>query len=887
MLRRLFLICLPSLSTSVSFANPPVWSCQQNNKTNDWVCGDGASIQSVTLATQALATLSTDATSLVPTINPNPKVLPPVADTSTNNTATATPAEPKAEVRSPPAFPDTDPEIDVTNTGWQLFTPSFSTSQEHIFTLLNEQFAHDPWGSCLLPKGTQRSWTPYNKELRNKASLEVKSNYSEIFDNEIGVYSGQVEMHRADQHAKANHANYDTIAQTLSLQGNVYYSEDELALHSESAQLKLASDQAKIRETLFIYPAAPLRGRAKAIFRDNKYLSHYREVSYTSCKPGNQDWVLHAGELKLNKQTGKGSAKNTWLEFKGVPVFYSPYMAFPIDNRRLSGFLSPSFGNTSNGGFTTSTPYYWNLAPNYDAVLNPRYFTKRGILLTGDLRYLSQQSHGLASIEYMPDDDLKHTDRYLASLTHTTQFSQHIQANLDVNQVSDKGYFTELGNALSYPNFSFLKSQADVNYLNEGVDFTARVESYQTIDPTLSSAQIPYRRLPQINLTVSRSLTNQIMPIDATLQTESVYFQHDDLVNGQRFTIKPSLSLPLQTSSAYLTPKASVHYTQYLLNSPSSGLATDVSRVLPSISVDTGTFFERDLNLSNKRFLHTIEPRLFYLYIPKTDQSQIPIFDTSIYDFWYSSMFRENRFSGSDRIQDANQVTAALSSSLIDPVTGLERLKLSVGEIFYFRNRDVTLCGDYLSSLCALSPKETATSSPLVTELSSQLTDKISIDTGVQWDPHSNAIVRGKLGMHYVDQTGKIINMGYLYRQEPLIPEQTNDITQSDFSVRWPIYDNWYAVGRWQYSWLYNKTQDGFLGLEKENCCWRFRVIGRRYLSSINQFTDDPTLFSNSAEGNLLTGIFFQIELKGLTGIGEKLDAFFEKSIYGYRKPTT
>ncbi len=887
MLRRLFLICLPSLSTSVSFANPPVWSCQQNNKTNDWVCGDGASIQSVTLATQALAILSTDATSLVPTINPNPKVLPPVADTSTNNTATATPAEPKAEVRSPPAFPDTDPEIDVTNTGWQLFTPSFSTSQEHIFTLLNEQFAHDPWGSCLSPKGTQRSWTPYNKELRNKASLEVKSNYSEIFDNEIGVYSGQVEMHRADQHAKANHANYDTIAQTLSLQGNVYYSEDELALHSESAQLKLASDQAKIRETLFIYPAAPLRGRAKAIFRDNKYLSHYREVSYTSCKPGNQDWVLHAGELKLNKQTGKGSAKNTWLEFKGVPVFYSPYMAFPIDNRRLSGFLSPSFGNTSNGGFTTSTPYYWNLAPNYDAVLNPRYFTKRGILLTGDLRYLSQQSHGLASIEYMPDDDLKHTDRYLASLTHTTQFSQHIQANLDVNQVSDKGYFTELGNALSYPNFSFLKSQADVNYLNEGVDFTARVESYQTIDPTLSSAQIPYRRLPQINLTVSRSLTNQIMPIDATLQTESVYFQHDDLVNGQRFTIKPSLSLPLQTSSAYLTPKASVHYTQYLLNSPSSGLATDVSRVLPSISVDTGTFFERDLNLSNKRFLHTIEPRLFYLYIPKTDQSQIPIFDTSIYDFWYSSMFRENRFSGSDRIQDANQVTAALSSSLIDPVTGLERLKLSVGEIFYFRNRDVTLCGDYLSSLCALSPKETATSSPLVTELSSQLTDKISIDTGVQWDPHSNAIVRGKLGMHYVDQTGKIINMGYLYRQEPLIPEQTNDITQSDFSVRWPIYDNWYAVGRWQYSWLYNKTQDGFLGLEKENCCWRFRVIGRRYLSSINQFTDDPTLFSNSAEGNLLTGIFFQIELKGLTGIGEKLDAFFEKSIYGYRKPTT
>ncbi|MDD5271239.1 MAG: LPS assembly protein LptD [Methylovulum sp.] len=897
MLRRLFLVFLPSLASSNGFAAPSAWDCQQDKNTNEWVCaGEGGSpapTPEPAADTSSVAPVVLQPPKLTPT-PPPPPARPVVVESARPAPSSQKPptviSEPMVATKPVIKLCDSDPQCNAASReeslqSWRigLLDPVFNPQQEQVFNALAKQFSQDPWGNCMAPVGTQKNFTPVNR-LRERFPMDVKSNYSEIFDNEIGNYSGDVEMNRADQHAQSHAANYDSVSETLDLQGDVYYSDDEVALHSDSATLKLATDQAKLRDTLFVYPMAPLRGHAKAVFRDDKSLSHYQDVTYTSCRPGNQDWAIHASELKLNKIKGKGSAKNAWLEFKGTPIFYSPYLSFPIDNRRLSGFLAPVFGNTQTGGFHLSTPYYWNLAPNYDVILKPKYFSKRGYLLGGDFRYLTEQSRGKILLEYMPNDDVLTRARYQGSLKNSTQFTPNISANLDLNYVSDKNYFAELGNALSFPNFSFIKSQADINYIREGVALTARAENYQTIDPTLSGNQIPYRRLPQINLNLTHSFNS--LPLDTVLESESVYFQHNSLVNGQRFNFKPSVSLPMQTASAYLTPKLSLQHTDYVLtNQASAGLPKEVSRTVPIMSADTGLYLEREFNVADKTLLHTLEPRLFYLYIPKTDQNQIPLFDTSVYDFWYSNMFRENRFSGSDRIQDANQITTALTSRLVDPVTGLERLKLSIGEIFYFRNREVTLCGDYPSALCAISPVETQPTSPLVTEMSSQFNRHVSVDSGIQWDPSSNKIVRGKATIHLTKEPGQVLNLGYLYRLNPLIPNRSNDITQSDMSFHWPIYNNWSMVGRWQYSWLYNSTQDGFIGLEKENCCWRFRIIGRQYLNSINVINSTDVLSNNTVEGTTTSGIFFQVELKGLTGVGEQLDDFFVKSIYGYRKP--
>jgi LPS-assembly protein len=332
-----------------------------------------------------------------------------------------------------------------------------------------------------------------------------------------------------------------------------------------------------------------------------------------------------------------------------------------------------------------------------------------------------------------------------------------------------------------------------------------------------------------------------------------------------------------------------MQYTQYVLTHQETPYTADVSRALPILSIDGGMTFERDVNLFGKNLSHTIEPRLFYLYIPKKDQSNIPIFDSSLYDFWYSNLFRENRFSGTDRVQDANQITTALTSRLLDAKTGKERLRFDIGEIFYFRNRDVTIPLPYFDPIknqlsLRESPIETDAYSNLISELSGSLTDHISVETGVQWNPTSHDVERGKAILHFHGAPDELFNIGYLYRKNPLIPDRSNDIIQTDMSFRWPIYDNWYAVGRWQYSLLYNTTQESFVGLEKENCCWRFRIIGRQYINAIS----NGALYINPqaiAEGTSQTGIFFQVEFKGLTGIGEKLDDFFAKSIYGYRKP--
>ncbi|MSP27738.1 MAG: LPS-assembly protein LptD [Methylococcales bacterium] len=770
----------------------------------------------------------------------------------------------------------------TTDDSWHLLDPAFSNQQEQNFDTLVSKLQYDPWENCGVPQKTQPAFVP-KKGLRDTSPLALTSDFGEIFDNEIGSYLGNVEINRADQHSLSHVANYDSVSETLDLNGDVFYNEEELALYGHSASIKLASDKSKIRDAQFISPASHFRGSSKVVYRDSKTFSRYKDAAYTSCRPGNQDWVLHASQLKLNDVEGKGAVKDAWIEFKGVPVFYTPYLSFPTDNRRTTGFLTPSLHYTQQGGVGLYTPYYWNIAPNYDATFTPRYLTSRGLLLGGNFRYLEEMTKGGVKFEYLPNDQQLHKARYLGAITNHTVYTPQITSNLDLHYVSDKNYFSELGNALAIPNFSYLRSVADVSYVREGIALTAMADNYQSVDSAFTVR--PYRRLPQINLNLSHSFKTMV-PIDVATASESVYFQHGTQVNGQRLNVKPSITIPFQTASAFVTPKLSLQHTEYFLSKQSIGTIGNISRTLPIASIDSGLFFEKDLNLGGSSMLHTLEPRLFYLYVPYKNQNNIPLFDTAQYDFVFNSLFRENRFAGTDRIQDANQLSMAVTSRLVDSTTGQEKLKLTIGDILYFKNRNVMLNQ-------FLYPVETSFSSPIIAEFSSHLTDHISVDTGLQWDPsvkdttlgnYSSDITRGKAALHFINEPNEIINAGYYYRKNPQVLNRLDDIIQTDVSAHWPIYDDWSVVGRWQYSLLYNQTQEGFLGLEKENCCWRFRVIGRHYLSSLVNNTGFINAGTNQLQGQAQTGVFFQIELKGLTGIGERLDTFFEQNIYGYRR---
>ncbi len=761
--------------------------------------------------------------------------------------------------------------------GFRILAPAFDAKQERAFKNLQKEFPFDPWMQCSAPNQPKPKFQP-KKALRKTAPLEIEADYSEVFDKEISNFSGNVDIHRADQHLVADKASYDSASNLMDTQGDVYYSEDGLALFSNTATLKLATDKAILRDVLFESLSGPFRGKAKVAYKDSKDLSHYHDAAYTSCAPGNQDWVIHSERLKLNKDSGLGSGTNAWLEFKGVPVIYTPYINFPIDDRRTSGFLPPSWGRTARSGFQLSTPFYWNIAPNYDAILKPRYLQRRGVLLAGDGRYLTEMTKGSVGIEYVPYDSLRKISRFSGFLKNQTTFLPNLTADADLNYVSDKDYFYELGNALNFTNTRYITSRANLNYNIEGLSFSALFQHYQNIDSTIPLASRPYQTLPQINLDLNHSFES--LPIDLAMNNAFAYFYRAGTVSGQRFNTKPSIALPLGDSAAFVKPKLSLQYTRYLLENQTPGLPRSANRTLPIASLDAGAVFEQEFKSGNSAFLHTLEPRAFYLYVPRASQDNLPVFDTALYDFNFASLFRENRFSGSDRVQEANQVSLALTSRLLDTKSGLEYAKLGLGGIIYFRDRNVTLPG--------YAP-ETNRFSNLVAELSGNVSNSLSYSTGMQWNPSQHQVRRVNAAIQFTGQANQVINLGYLYRKEQVgqtVPFGYLDpttrlaaasgkivsIAQTDVSFRWPIYDDWYLMGRWLYAINFNQTKESFLGLEKDSCCWRFSIIGRRYSNAL----------STTVQSQLQTGIFVQLELKGLGSFGDQVDEFLEKNIPGY-----
>ncbi|PPD21830.1 MAG: LPS biosynthesis protein [Methylomonas sp.] len=767
----------------------------------------------------------------------------------------------------------------VPSTFW--LTPTFNHRQERVFEVLRSEFDHDPWQSCSnwASRKPRPQMTP--KEVRDDATTNVYADFSEMFDGEIMSFAGNVNLRRADQHLLADKASYDTVADTLDAQGNVIYSENQLAISAESVSLSLGRDEARLRSAQFILPAAPMRGTADTVYRDSKTLSRYHDATFTSCPPGNQDWIMHASRIKINRESGQGSAKGAWMEFKGVPVFYTPYISFPVDNRRLSGFLTPTWGNTQRNGLELALPFYWNIAPNFDTTITARYMAQRGGMLRNRFRYLTETSQGAFNAELLPYDQLRNDSRYAASFRDISTFSEHLHTNTNLNYVSDKEYFNDLNNALGFQTDRFLPSTAFMNYNRPNMLFSAGMHYFQSVDKTIDDASMPYALLPRVALNLGHEFDN--MPLAVALDNQFSHFQHTTLVNGQRINIAPSISMPLEATAGFVIPKLTGHYTQYQLsNHLVAGQPDSISRFLPIFSVDSGVTLERETSVGGSPYIHSLEPRAFYLYIPRKDQSHIPVFDTAAFDTNYFSLFRPNVFSGMDRITDANQITLAASSSLRNAATGLEPLRVSLGQIVYFQDRTVDLF-DRNNPRSIDTPNHTSKVSHFISEFSGQLTRHLSYQAGAQWDPEHDAINRGMAVLKFRNQPNQIFDIGYRFRDSTPLDSPTalsTSISQTDVSFRWPLLAGWYGLGRWQYSLNFSKTTESFIGLERETCCWRLRVIGRRFINGAL----NPNFFAPDAQPE--TAFFVQLELKGLTGFGDKVDQFLQRNLNGYRPAT-
>ncbi|MBE9561823.1 MAG: LPS assembly protein LptD, partial [Proteobacteria bacterium] len=568
---------------------------------------------------------------------------------------------------------------------------------------------------------------------------------------------------------------------------------------------------------------------------------------YTTCDSHKEIWYLSANKMTLDNIKEEGVATHAKIHLLGVPVFYFPYLTFPIGEKRKSGFLAPSMGSSDETGTEFSIPYYLNLAPNYDATITPRIMSRRGVLMETEFRYLTNQTKGKLELEYLPNDSALGKDRSLFAFKHQGYINKNWVANLDIKKVSDERYFEELGTNLSVASISHLEQRGDLYYMGNGWLGIGRIQKFQTLskDP----AALPYQRLPQLLFQTQLPEINK--RLNVKLNAELVRFDRDinmvDAPIGNRLDLKSSFSWPKRTPGTFIIPTLSFRYTSYNLDNVKIG-ASDPDRLLYTFSTDSGLFFER--NIFN--LIQTFEPRVFYRYTPFKEQSDIPIFDTARYDLSFSQLFRDNDFSSADRVDDSHQISLGATSRFLDSKTGAEILQLSIGEAFYLNDKQVTL---------PYGLEENNSSSNVIIEMASQFTKNWRASSTFRYDPHNDNTEHTVVRVRYNPDSERVLNLSYRLRDRI--------IEQTDVSFYWRLNARWRILGRWNYSLPDDKTLETFSGIEYSSCCWAIRGITRRYLNSVDG-------------SGYLNGFFIQFQLKGLGNVGSKTSSFLEERIPGY-----
>lgn len=682
--------------------------------------------------------------------------------------------------------------------------------------------------------------------------------------------TGNVVLQQGNMEVKADRVDYDQKTDTLKVPGRVRMDRDGDVVTGVDLDLRVAEEIGTLQSPSFLFSKSisrptqryEARGGAASMKFEGEDKERLFGAMYTTCKPDQDDWYLKISELALDRERNVGTGYNGFVQFKGVPILYLPYMTFPLNSERKSGFLSPTFGSSSSSGLELSVPYYVNIAPNMDATLTPKMMTKRGIQLGSEFRYLGSSFLGQLDAEYLPRDRVIDRDRYLFIARHFQNLSAWSMpgwtASVNAQKVSDDNYFRDLSTRIANTAQTNLPREATLSYNSFVGDLTTRFLSFQTLqDPALPVIP-PYKLAPQVAF---NARPNRWNGFEFNTVGEFTDFQHPTLVNGRRFLIYPSLAYPINQPYGFVTPKIGFHATRYDLTRNVTGFESG-NRTVPIVSIDSGLAFERPLMLGGGAVTQTLEPRLFFLYVPFRNQSRLPIFSTAETDFSFSQIFNENLFVGGDRISDAKQMTAAISSSLIENATGIERLRAAIGQRYYFRPQQVTLSG---AALGLSGPQQGNLSrSDLLAALSGQLSDSWFLDSSFQYSTSKTEFARSNIAARYNAEGGRILNFSYRFTRDA--------IKQVDISAQWPFgraAPGWTLLARANHSFQDRRLLEGLVGVEYNYGCWEFRLVAHRFATATQQY-------SNSIQ--------FQLELKGLSKLGINPLETLRQNIPGYRR---
>ncbi len=682
----------------------------------------------------------------------------------------------------------------------------------------------------------------------NDPRIEVFTDQAQ-FDIKAGtLFSDQIRIRRGDGVLSAPNARYDRATGTFSLENGLEYRSSQSAVVGEDAVFDANTNQLRVESARFELFTVPARGSASSLTVSRDDVLRLEDVTYTTCAEGAEDWRLHAGRIKIDRESGVATARDARLEFKGVPILYTPWISYPVTNQRKTGFLLPAVGSSASRGFEVQAPYYINIAPNYDATLTPRYMAQRGLELMTEFRYLGDWNKGTMELEYLPNDNVTDDNRYLFGWEHESMLGHGWRATLDGRAVSDSQYFEDLYGGVAATSQTHLERVLDFEYFDDVWSILARFQDYQTLDDALTAEERPYERVPQVVATAW--VPEGLLGLDWRLDSEFSVFRRSTGPEGSRLHLEPGVDLPLRYRGFWLEPAIAVEHTSYYITNPDPGQDAGPNRTTPIVSVDLGTVLERG-ERGASGWLQTLEPRVQYVHIPFREQDDLPVYDTIEPDFNLVQLFRTNRFLGYDRLGDTDQLNIGISGRVLEADNGTQVLTATLGQSRYFGTQNVTLPGG--------SPVDSG-SSDWLAELGMSFRDHWKMDLGWQWDASAGQSERSQVRLQYRRDSQRGFALAYRYRRDSL--------EEVDAAIAWPITERWSAVARYDYSILDNQSLETFGGLEYQNCCWGLRLVYRRYLASRTGESDDS--------------IAVQLILKGLTNTGNPADKLLDRGILRY-----
>ncbi len=735
------------------------------------------------------------------------------------------------------------------------------------------------------------------------------------------TFNGDVKIRQGSRRITSPFISIDDESEIATLGGPITMREPGLLLHGDAATANLFAGTGVVDAATFVMHQGGLRGRAVKLHKltDNRLL--IEDGDFTRCEPDKNTWSIHGKTINLLADEGYGVARNVTVKIKEVPIAYFPYFRFPLNDERLSGFLMPGIGYISDGGTDISLPYYFNLAPNYDATYTPRSLWKRGLIHEAEFRYLTKRTNNFISGAFIKKDDIyddrttidlsedgsippfEKQDRWLLHTTHSGAWNRNWSTSFTYSAVSDTDYLRDIGGdvgstatdratdrvdaSLGRNTIPALNRNAYVRYRGDKWRSSLLVQGFQLIDPF---APEQYEKLPSF-ITSYRDTYKGLM---LDMKFDYTYFAKDNAdisgplaTTGQRAVFDATVDAPFRNQWGFIIPSLNIIHRKYDLNDVPDLARTSPEITTPSFSLDTGLIFDRYFDAFGGEYQQTLEPRLYFLYAGFDEQDDLPQFDAGASTPSYSQLFRKNRFTGYDRIGDAEQLTVGISTSFLFADTGAEFLKASLGQVYYFQDREV---------LFRPFPSDdpTASSSPLFAEMRMRFGKKLSVAGSYEWEPRENRSNRGKFSLRYVSGTRKILNLSYSYTSpevQQVFRGLIRTAEESDVSFIWPIRGNWSSIGRWNFGWDSDQTIESLIGLEYNDCCWKFRVAYRRFLKNPRLITitvDDPLNPGSDIDIPFLqqrsdSGIFVEIQLKGLANLGGRLDRLLEDSIPGYR----